>query len=132
MLLSPGQLAQVACFLEVTARKPGNVHPRADFEDAIYLDFLLSAAAIAGPMDRARVDGVGAAVLGAVEATRRVVATNTNLGMVLLLAPLAAVVEGVELRRGVAEVLAATTVDDARSVYRSIIIKCVHAMCCLF
>ena len=52
--LSPGLLAQVACLLEVTARKPGNVHRGRDFADSHYLDFLLSAAAIAGPLDRAR------------------------------------------------------------------------------
>ena len=116
----PGLLAQVACILEVTARKPGNVHRFADFADATYLDFLLSAAAIAGPMDGARGAGVGATILGAVEATRRVVATNTNLGMILLLAPLAAVPEGVDTRAGVGEVLAATTVEDARLAYRAI------------
>ena len=117
---SPGLLAQVACILEVTARKPGNVHRFADFADATYLDFLLSAAAIAGPMDGARGAGVGAAILGAVEATRRVVATNTNLGMILLMAPLAAVPEGAEARAGVAAVLAGTTVEDARLAYRAI------------
>jgi triphosphoribosyl-dephospho-CoA synthase len=119
--MSPGLLAQVACILEVTARKPGNVHRFADFAgDAHFLDFLLSAAAIAGPMDRASEIGVGRAVLEAVEATRRVVATNTNLGMVLLIAPLACVPEGVPLRTGVVDVLTALTVDDARAVYRAI------------
>ena len=29
--LSPGQLAQIACLLEVTARKPGNIHRYRDF-----------------------------------------------------------------------------------------------------
>src|SRR5215210_8063191 len=97
---SPGRLAQVACLLEVTARKPGNVHRHADFAGTHYLDFLLSAAAIGPALDRARALGVGRAILDAVEATRRVVATNTNLGMVLLLAPLAAVPQGVELPVG--------------------------------
>src|SRR5262245_35953226 len=101
ILQSPGQLAQLACLLEVTARKPGNVHRFRDFEDCGFLEFALSASAIAGPLDRAREIGVGAAVLGAVEATRRVVASNTNLGMILLLAPLVAVPEGVELGGGV-------------------------------
>ena len=48
----PGLLAQLACLLEVTARKPGNVHRYRDFDDATYLDFLLSAAAIAGASRR--------------------------------------------------------------------------------
>jgi triphosphoribosyl-dephospho-CoA synthase len=117
---SPGQLAQVACLLEVTARKPGNVHRQSDFADLHFLDFLLSAAAIAGPLDRAVVEGVGISVFAAIEATRRVVNTNTNLGIVLLLAPLAAVPAGVDLAEGVERVLAATTVADSRRVYRAI------------
>jgi triphosphoribosyl-dephospho-CoA synthase len=106
--------------MEVTARKPGNVHRECDFGDSHFLDFLLSAAAIGDPLDRAREIGVGRAVCEAVEATRAVTATNTNLGMVLLLAPLAAVPEDQELPSGVERVLAATTVDDARAVYRAI------------
>jgi len=118
--LSPGKLAQFACILEATARKPGNVHRFADFADLDYLDFVLAAAAVADPLDRARDEGVGAAVLAAVEATRRVVATNANLGMILLLAPLAAVPKGESLGAGVGRMLDATTVDDARLVYRAI------------
>ena len=86
-----GLCAQLACILEATARKPGNVHRYADFADATYLDFLLSAAAIAPVMEQAPRRRVGETVLRAVRATRRVVATNTNLGTILLLAPLAAV-----------------------------------------
>jgi len=118
--LSPGQLAQLACVLEVSARKPGNVHPGCGFEDAHFLDFLLSATAIAPALDQARHLGVGAAILEAVRATRRVVATNTNLGMILLFAPMAAVPEESDLRAGLAEVLARTTIDDTRAVYRAI------------
>ena len=120
-MISPGALARVACVLEATARKPGNVHRFRDFEgDATYLDFLLSAGAIVGPMDRASGIGIGRAILEAVEETRRVVASNTNLGMVLLLAPLCAVEAGRALREGVAEVLGRTTVADASVVYRAI------------
>lgn len=117
---SPGRLAQIACLLEVTARKPGNVHRYRDFDDVSYLDFVLSASAIADPLDRVRVLGVGEAVLRAVEATRRLVATNTNLGMILLLAPLAGVAADVPLETGVLTVLRETTRDDARQVYRAI------------
>jgi triphosphoribosyl-dephospho-CoA synthase len=118
--LSAGRLAELACLLEVTARKPGNVHRFADLPGLHFVDFLLSAAAIAEPLDRAASEGVGAAVLGAIEATRRVVSTNTNLGMVLLLAPLAAVPEGGNLAEGVERVLAETTVADSILVYRAI------------
>jgi triphosphoribosyl-dephospho-CoA synthase len=118
--ITPGLLAEMACLMEVTARKPGNVHRGVDFGDSHFLDYLLSAAAIAGPLDRARSGGVGRAVREAVEATQRVVATNTNLGMVLLLAPLAAVPDDQTLSGGIAAVLAATTIEDTREVYQAI------------
>jgi len=117
---SPGRLAQIACLLEVTAVKPGNVHRFAGFADLHFIDFVLSATAIAEPLDRAASQGVGPVVLGAIEATRRVVNTNTNLGIVLLLAPLAAVPQSAGLAEGVEAVLAATTIDDASQVYRAI------------
>jgi triphosphoribosyl-dephospho-CoA synthase len=120
--LSAGRLAQVACLLEVTARKPGNVHRFCDFAELNYLDFLLSATAIGGPLDLALERGIGATVLAAVKATRQVVSTNTNLGMILLLTPLAAVPPTIELADGIEQVLAGTTRDDARLVYEAILL----------
>jgi triphosphoribosyl-dephospho-CoA synthase len=118
--LSPGQLAATACLLEVTARKPGNVHRGADFADSHYVDFLLSAAALVAPMDRAAEMGVGWTVLASVRATQRVVATNTNLGMILLFAPLAAIRPGEDARLGVERVLADTSLEDSRLAYEAI------------
>ncbi len=118
--LSAGRLAQVACLLEVTARKPGNVHRFGDFPDLHYVDFLLSATAIGEPLDHALERGIGATVLAAVRATRAVVSTNTNLGMILLLTPLAAVPPAMDLTSGIEQVLATTTRDDARLVYEAI------------
>ncbi len=118
--LPAGMIAQVACLLEVSARKPGNVHRFQDFDDATYLDFALSAGAIVGPLDRASTQALGPTILQAVEATRQFVATNTNLGMILLLAPLAAVPPEQPLRDGLARVLASSTLADARDLYRAI------------
>jgi triphosphoribosyl-dephospho-CoA synthase len=115
-----GLYAQAACIWEATARKPGNVTRFHDFEDVTYLDFLLSAAAIAPAMATACQRKVGATILEAVRATRQVVRTNTNLGIVLLLAPPAAVPEGEELRSGVQRILAGLDVEDARLVYEAI------------
>jgi triphosphoribosyl-dephospho-CoA synthase len=115
-----GLCAQVACIWEATARKPGNVTRYHDFEDITYLDFLLSAAAIAPVMATACQRKVGATVLEAVRATRQVVRTNTNLGIILLLTPLAAVPEGEELRAGVGRILAGLDVGDTRLVYEAI------------
>jgi triphosphoribosyl-dephospho-CoA synthase len=117
---SPGRLAQIACIFEASARKPGNVHRLRDFSALSYLDFLLSAAMIAEPLDRSWSHGIGQAALDAVRETRKVVDTNTNLGMILLLAPLAAVSVPVDLRQGVKTVLKAASVHDARLVYEAI------------
>lgn len=115
-----GLCAQIACIWEATARKPGNVHRYRDFADSSYTDFLLSAAAIAPVMANACQRSVGVTVLDAVRATRRVTGTNTNLGIVLLLAPLASVPPEKELQRGVEGVLAALDVEDARLAYEAI------------
>ena len=117
---SVGMMAQAACLLEATARKPGNVHRGADFADTTWLDFALSAAAIAGPLDRTPGRPLGATILEAVAATRAAVRSNTNLGMILLLAPLAAVPPDEPLRAGLARVLARTTRADAVDLYRAI------------
>jgi triphosphoribosyl-dephospho-CoA synthase len=117
---TPGRIAQLACILELMAPKPGNVHRRRDLPDLHLAEFLASALAIAEPLDRAATDGIGEAVEGAIRATRQVVATNTNLGIVLLLAPLAAVPLDEPLAPGVRAVLDATTVADAEAVYRAI------------
>jgi triphosphoribosyl-dephospho-CoA synthase len=113
--------AQVACLLEVSALKPGNVNRTADFNDTRFEDFLLSAAAIGPALGRADRDSIGQIVWNAVGATRKLVQTNTNLGMILLLAPLArAVCMAGEVRANLAEVLANSTVEDARQVYAAI------------
>jgi triphosphoribosyl-dephospho-CoA synthase len=115
-----GLCAQAACIWEATARKPGNVTRFHDFVDLTYLDFLLSAAAIAPVMATACQQKVGATVLEAVRATRQVVRTNTNLGIILLLAPLAAVPDGEDLRSGVERILAGLDIEDTRLVYEAI------------
>ena len=115
--------AQLACLLEATAPKPGNVSPGHRFDDIGYEDFLASAAAIGGPLSGAQSRALGATIRLAVEATSVWTSSNTNLGIVLLLAPLvrAAVLEpAAGLRDSLRRVLEATTVDDAREVYAAI------------
>ena len=119
-VMSPGECAELACLLEVTARKPGNVHSAADFDDVGYLDFVFSATAIRPVLERAGALGIGATVLECVRRTRERVRTNTNLGMVLLMAPLAAVPPDRPLKDGVRQVLEETTIGDARAVYEAI------------
>ncbi len=118
--LSIGQCATLACLLEVATPKPGNVHRSADFEDVVLNDFLASAVAIAPAMDEATARGVGSTVLSATRATRDLVDTNTNLGSILLLAPLAAVPSETSIKDGIATVLASMSKNDARDVYQAI------------
>jgi triphosphoribosyl-dephospho-CoA synthase len=115
-----GLCAQIACIWEATARKPGNVHRYCDFADTTYLDFILSATAVAPVLDAAARLPVGDTVLHAIRATRQVVKSNTNLGIVLLLAPLCAAPPEEELDAGVRRKLEGLTVEDARAVYEAI------------
>ncbi len=116
-----GQCATLACLLEATAPKVGNVHRGADFADLTFTDFVISAVAIAPAMEAAASTGVGRAVHDAVAATQQVVSTNTNLGMALLFAPLAAVPRGERLTTGsVGAVLRKLTPEDCRLVYEAI------------
>jgi len=117
--------AQLACVLEASAEKPGNITPRHDFADTSYEDMLRSAIAIGPELGRAAERGVGDTVLAAVRATRRVAGSNTNLGIALLLAPLAraALADGAAaalLRERVPEVLRALTLDDSGAAYAAI------------
>jgi triphosphoribosyl-dephospho-CoA synthase len=115
--------AQLACLLEASAPKPGNVSPGRHFADARYEDFLASAAAIGAPLAGAGNRSLGATVHLAVEATSRWTRSNTNLGIVLLLTPIArAALEKGDgrLRDALRRVLESTTVDDARDVYAAI------------
>jgi triphosphoribosyl-dephospho-CoA synthase len=114
---------QLACLLEASAPKPGNVSPGRPFHDTSYEDFVASAAAIGPVFRRAGAQPLGDTILAAVEATRRWTPANTNLGIVLLCAPLARAAAGDagrSLRDRVRDVLATTTVEDARKVYAAI------------
>lgn len=111
---------RTACLLEVTARKPGNVHPLASFDDCDWETFATSAEAIAPVLAGAAGRPLGETILRAVEATKERVGRNTNLGMILLIAPLAAVPIGSSLKSGIERVLSSTTIDDCRLVYEAI------------
>jgi triphosphoribosyl-dephospho-CoA synthase len=114
---------QLACLLEASAPKPGNVSPGRPFHDMTYEDFAASAAAIGPAFRGAGAQPLGDTILAAIEATRRWTSANTNLGVILLCAPLARAAAGDParpLRDRVRDVLATTTVEDARQVYAAI------------
>lgn len=118
-----GLAVEMACLFEVSADKPGNVTRHKDFEDTSFEDFLISAAAI-GPAFRSTAKAsVGEIILQAIRATRNLVQVNTNLGIVLLLAPLAKAAElspSINLQSAVGSVLQNLTVEDTQLTYQAI------------
>ena len=119
-MLTIGQSATLACLLEVNAPKPGNVHRGADFDDATLNDFAASAVAIGPVMERAASQAVGQTVLDAIQATDRVTQTNTNLGIVLLFAPIATVAVEHDLEESLPNLLDSLSARDATLVYQAV------------
>jgi triphosphoribosyl-dephospho-CoA synthase len=118
------QVVQVACVLETSAPKPGNVTPAHDFADTTYADMVRSGLALGPVFARAGQRRVGELILDGVRATARVAPANTNLGIVLLLAPLAraAATRSADetLRAAVERVLADLDVPDADAAFAAI------------
>ncbi len=106
--------------MEATARKPGNVHPGASFADLTYNDLIVSANVIAPILAATRDLGIGQAVLKSVQATDAAVGCNSNLGIILLLAPLAAIPTEIPLVGGISAVLNKLSCRDAKLVFQAI------------
>ncbi len=117
---------QLACVLEVSAGKPGNITPAHDFSDTTFAEMVRSALALGPALGgrRARERSVGELISDGVRATARVADTNTNLGIVLLFAPLvraAATRRPHEtLRSATQRTLAQLDVDDAVAAFAAI------------
>jgi triphosphoribosyl-dephospho-CoA synthase len=121
-----GRQVELACLLEVAAAKPGNITPAYDFSDTTYADMVRSALAL-GPVfahRRARARGVGQLIADGVHATARVAPTNTNLGIVVMFAPLvraqATRTADETLRAATERILAALDRDDAGAAFAAI------------
>ena len=114
--------AEMACLLEVSVEKPGNVTPQHDFSDTKYEDFLISAAAIRNAFTNASGSSVGEIIVKAVKDTKALTKTNTNLGIILLLAPLARAFTfpAHSLRNNLKSVLQSLTIKDAELAYKAI------------
>ena len=111
-----------ACLAELDALKPGNVHRLAAGHNMTVEDFVASAEAAAPCMGEKKL-AVGQRIRRAVEATRTAVGQNTNLGIVLLAAPLANAAfsrDAGDLQSRLHRVLNGLDVDDARETYRAI------------
>lgn len=126
---SPAQAAYLwACTMDVAVRKPGNVSLHSSGHDMRAQQFLDSARVSAPALFDGRA-GVGARIEAAVQATRAAAGCNTNLGILLLCAPLARALERLDgeqpisrarLQSALESVLQALDLDDARAAYRAI------------
>ena len=112
---------KAACRDELEAPKPGNVHHFAPGRGKTAPQFMRSADA-AAPALAAPGARVGLRILAAIEATSAAVGTNTNLGIVLLCAPLAAAAElrPPDLRVALVGVLETLDIEDANFAFRAI------------
>lgn len=123
--LKPRAVAQAfldACLAELDALKPGNVHRHGDGHDMTVADFVLSAEAAAPAISRKGLT-VGNRIRLASEATRRAVKQNTNLGIILLCAPLADAALGTgdgDFKSRLRLTLQRLSIEDAREAYRAI------------
>ena len=120
------RLASLACLLEVSAPKVGNVHRGADFEDLCLNDFLISATIIGDTLQHLEHRTTGELILKTIQQTQLLVGTNTNLGISLLLVPLtqAATLARFEQTRlnetHIQTVLSKLTSKDGQQVFEAI------------
>ncbi len=127
--MSNAELANVfktACMAELESLKPGNVHVFADGHGMTVLDFMLSAQAAAEVIALPDLS-IGMRILKCVQATQNAVKTNTNLGIILLCAPLihAAIIinlppNKLTFSQALEFVLANTTIADAENTFAAI------------
>ncbi len=114
-----------ACEIELQAFKPGNVSIYSPAHDMTVDDFRLSAkvsaAAITDPEH-----SLGEKIYFAVKATREAVGCNTNLGIILLCAPLIQAMQKcsviTELRSSLENVLRNTMLQDADWAFKAIVL----------
>ncbi len=115
-----------ACRLDVAVRKPGNVSLASPGHGMTAQQFTASAQAAAAPLF-APGQRVGARIEAAMQASWSAAGCNTNLGILLLCAPIAVAVErspqavdAPALRRAIEAVLADLDQGDAAAAYRAI------------
>ena len=117
------QAVRAACLAELNALKPGNVSVYSPGHDMIVDDFARSAECAANELGAPGLS-VGERILRSVEATRRAVGCNTNLGIVLLCAPLAhaalARAPGETLRQSLGRTLDQLDARDTALAFRAI------------
>jgi triphosphoribosyl-dephospho-CoA synthase len=126
MPVTPETLQQAyleACEAELQAFKPGNVSVHSEGHGMTVEDFRLSARASAPPLCDPALS-LGEKIFHAIAETRNAVGCNTNLGIVLLSAPMTEAclnaAKGTVLRENLRHVLDRTTREDAHWAYQAI------------
>ena len=120
--------SQMACSLEVSSFKPGNVHRYRDFPDIKYHHFLTSGIAFGDVVYRASQDkeNIGKYIKMAVIQSRKWSPSNANLGIIMLHIPIAMGAGSIDnfdsdmLRREMINLVRNTTVEDSLNVYDAI------------
>ncbi len=116
------QLFEQACLDEITVLKPGNVHVFADGHGMVVDDFIKSAEAASQVIAQENIS-VGQRILHAVNATWDKVGCNTNLGIILLVAPIVHTAlqrQSTSFRTQLSDTLRDLTIDDAVCAYQAI------------
>lgn len=116
------QLFKQACLDEIAVLKPGNVHVFADGHGMVVDDFIKSADASSQVIAQENIS-VGQRILHAVNATWDKVGCNTNLGIILLAAPIVHTAlqrQSTPFRTQLSDTLKALTIDDAVYAYQAI------------
>lgn len=119
------QLAQAyrsACLLELQALKPGNVHVFADGHGMVVQDFIRSAEASSQVIAQPGLS-LGQRILQSVQATQESVSCNTNLGIILLCAPVvqaALSFQNDALQANIHAVIQASALADAEACFAAI------------
>ncbi|MDR2624062.1 MAG: triphosphoribosyl-dephospho-CoA synthase [Methanobrevibacter sp.] len=131
------KIAQIASILEVSGYpKPGNVHRTRDFHDMVFEDFLISGVVIGDSVKEVatqilnldpttnKESFLGKYILKAVEETDKWIANNTNLGIIMMLIPIAAsgaISDNVtELQENLSLLMENTNPFDAIDLYKAI------------
>ena len=112
-----------ACEIDINAFKPGNVSIYSAAHDMTATDFIISAR-VSAPHICNKDFSLGEKIFYAIQATREAVACNTNLGIVLLCAPLIQAFQirntDQSLRDALRLVLSSTDQTDCNWVYQAI------------
>lgn len=120
--------SQIACCLEVSSFKPGNVHRNRDYNDIMYHHFIASGIGFGNIVYEASKDSKNSGYYikkGVIE-SKKWSPTNANLGILMLHIPIAMAAGKLEkfnedkLKKELKEIVSNTTTEDAINVYDAI------------